>query len=771
VNHQSKVKKATTEYAQNRYRLQRSSEIAIREYAPGAEIIAGKRLIKPKGLSFSSYLGGESFSNDTTLVSRGFVECTTCGHFFIVPPTVDEIPCPVCGIPTYRKTPATNNESLQVKTNNIRYGIAPKGFRVDYQEDQPYAPNRINKDTLSTAFYATLQTEPDAFIQIVPGILQIATTRSATFYAINKGPREQGYVICMTCGRSVSQYQYKPGDFKNHKRLYSDKKCTNESLHFHQSLIAEFITDAIQIRFATTSLPLKQNEVFMKTFGRCLQLAAAKFLGIDDRELRFLVQAYYDPESKNWNNQEIVLFDNVPGGAGYSEMIVDLFGHPQFYSYLLEATECPDDCSEACPACLITYERDEAGIHTYNRHIVREFLKQNDIKTFFNSYIGRVNPSEGDRTVNDIIQDIGALLMGTQSARVYLYFNSLPDNEFSIIDSKFGALLELAKQGIDITFVFPSSLNLKTHTLLQENLQYGLSYAGEHLHLRIRDTIDQFELAAVVDSADIRFVYENYTQKDESYTPFDLMPYIRKIASKDFGISEYLSPLKLNTGRQGIKSLRTEFKTINSVSKVHLWKYLCEQFGLESDKSIKEVWYTDRYLLRYTEAICFHMLINDMPLHQGSLVHVAVNDERRSVANFAFYDRKQQQKFFKAQAKLDPNNKANIQLYSTTEHSLPTDPGQAHQRELQIKYADGSFSSFSFDSGMSFFSPFIDREWNYEREFYQQMMIRMEKSLYKYAKFMDSLIFYYPEVEENQGLCTRFGQALAAHRIKSVEQV
>ncbi len=163
------------------------------------------------------------------------------------------------------------------------------------------------------------------------------------------------------------------------------------------------------------------------------------------------------------------------------------------------------------------------------------------------------------------------------------------------------------------------------------------------------------------------------------------------------------------------------------------------------------------------------MLLNDMPLQQGSRVHVAVNDEKITYSEFAFYDRRQQQRFFNAQSALNTSNKANIQLYVTTKLSLATDPGQAHQRELQIKYADGTFASFSFDSGMSFFSPFIARDWDYERELYQTMMIRMEKTQYKYAKFMDSLIFYYPEVEDKNALSIHFGQALKTHRIKTLE--
>ena len=92
------------------------------------------------------------------------------------------------------------------------------------------------------------------------------------------------------------------------------------------------------------------------------------------------MQAYYEPTTSTWDNQEIVLYDDVPGGAGYSEMIVQMFGHPQFYSYLMETTECPDECNDACPACLITFEKEDEGHQVYNRHLAREFPARLEIK-------------------------------------------------------------------------------------------------------------------------------------------------------------------------------------------------------------------------------------------------------------------------------------------------------------------------------------------------------------------------------------------------------
>lgn len=756
----------------NRFRLQRSSEIAIREYAPGEQLIAGKRLLTSKGISLDSRLGGESFSTDSSkLDRRGFVECTTCKHFYIVPPTVEDMPCPVCGTPAYRKTPITDDGSLTDPTNTIRYGLLPKGFRVDYKEEQPYAPNKIDKDYPFSITYAALQTSKEAFIQIVPEILQVASTQSAIFYTINKGPDRRGYAICTSCGRSESEFRYTLESMKNHTRLYSDKPCKNQEPLRGQSLMAEFITDAIQIRFSSETIPLLKNpqesQLFIQTFARCLQFAAAKFLGIDDRELKFLIQSYWDQESGNWNNQEIVLYDNVPGGAGYAEMILHLFGHPKFFSYLLEATECPEQCTSACPACLITYEKEDSEQNPYNRHLVRQFLERADIHSFFTSYIGTIVPSAGDHTVYNIVKDLNSLLMGKQSGKAMLYFNSLPEDGFMIVGGEFGILLELAKKGIEITLVFPSALILKDYTQEQQNLRYGLSYAGENLQLRVRDTTSTYSCAAVVDTGTHIFLYENFHSKAESITPFSAFPCIRKQAVEDYKFPIHVSTLKLDESYQGIRSLKTEFKQITSIEQVRLWKYICEQFDLDETKTIETIWYSDRYLLRYVENICFLMLLDDMPLLQGATINIAVHGGKTSYSDFSFQDRDSQLRFFQAQLDLN-KSKTTIKMFATTEHVQNDDPGQRHQRELLVCYADGSNTLFSFDSGMSFFSPYLDRYWSIEKESYKQMILKMEKDYHKYAKFMDSIIFKYPDQEISTLLDITFKQAISNRRIRLV---
>jgi hypothetical protein len=75
INKRTKVQGHANEETKKRFRLQRSGDIAIREYAPGTEIIAGKRLLKSAGITFSTNFGGEAFNDKPTLEQRAFVEC------------------------------------------------------------------------------------------------------------------------------------------------------------------------------------------------------------------------------------------------------------------------------------------------------------------------------------------------------------------------------------------------------------------------------------------------------------------------------------------------------------------------------------------------------------------------------------------------------------------------------------------------------------------------------------------------------------------------
>ena len=763
----------TTKTRKNQFRLERGSDVAISEYAPGASVVAGKRLLISRGISLDSRFGGESFSTDNNLERLGYVICKKCGHFYILPPSSREMPCPVCSTTT-RYYASTDDEDITKNVDNIpRYAILPKGFRVDYSEKQPFAPNKIEWNRASSRIFPELQTEASSFNQVIPNLMSMASSPSATFYAVNQGPGDCGYAICYSCGRAEAQIEFEAGrnPLLNHTRLYSDQICKGNVSH-HQNLVARFVTDAIQIRFKGEAVPvldgIEDAQVFMKTFGRCLQLAAAKYLGLDDRELKYIVQNYWDPQTSKWNNLEIVIYDNVAGGAGYAQMIMDRFIYSDFYDALYATTECPEQCSEACPACLIAYEKDESGKVRYNRHLVQDFLKRDDIKAFLTKYVGTIKPKQGDAIVYNIVDDITSMLRNKAKGKMELVFTALPEDQFAVVGAKFGQLLELAKAGIEVTLLFVEEPARQLYRQMIENLRYGFEYAQGKLKLQLMDTQENTHVVACIESESHQFAYTSFALPEQGQiaTPFSAFPFARRAYELDESPWIQGSEWKLPPNPKGMFSFKTEEKQVDAIEDVHLWSLLCSRFSLSSVKPVAKVWYSDRYLLNFTENISFLMLLEDMPLVSLAEINLAVHGKRESYSEFSFQERDDQKTFLAKQLSMTHLQSPNLRMFVTTDQARAHDPGQAHDREMLVEFKDGTKVKLSFDSGMSLFSPFIDRNWDKYGESYRAMMERCQKGLRKSPYLGSSLIFKYSdEPTEEKHLDSRFLEAVEARRI------
>lgn len=774
-NYQSKSPSLTdVKKRKNQFRLERGSDIAIVEYAPGSRVIAGKRLLTSGGISLDSRFGGESFSASNSLEQLSYVICQTCGHFYILPPSSQDLPCPVCNTATLIYAPLDDGTTGQSTSNFPHYAILPKGFRVDYAEKQPFAPNKIEWNRATSRIFPELQSDASSFMQIIPDLMSIASSPSATFYAVNQGPHNQGYAICTRCGRAVEEIGFddKKNPLLNHQRLYSDQPCGNFNISHSRSLVARFVTDAIQIRFHGEAVPvldtIEDSKVFMKTFGRCLQLAAAKYLGLDERELKVIVQTYWDPLTSKWKNLEIVLYDDVAGGAGYAEMVMNLFKDPDFYDVLYSTTECPEGCSEACPACLVAYEKDESGIVRYNRHLVQDFLDRDDIKAFFTNYVGTLKPKQGDTIVYTLIDDIVSLAQNQGKGRIELVFTALPEDKFAVLGDMFGQLLELAKAGIEVIFLFVEEPARLLNLQMIENLRYGVQYAQGKLLLRLKDTHEDTRVVAILESEGHRFAYESFAlpEQESRVTPFSAFPFARRPYEIEDSPWIEGKEWKLPPNPAGMIAFRSQEKTITKIDQVHLWTLLCSEFSLNSLKSITKLWYSDRYLLQYSENICLLMLLEDMPLASQGEINVAVHGDRSSYSEFSFQERSDQRSFLVKQLGMSNLHSPNLRMFVTTAQKKTHDPGQAHDREMLIEFSDGSRVKLSFDSGMSLFAPFIDRYWKMHEDSYRTMMQDCQKRLGKDPSYGSSLIFKYSDVPNEKPLDVRFKEALDGGRIK-----
>lgn len=339
---------------EDQFRLERSGLLAVREYVPGATLMAGGKFVRSRGLNRTAAAGGAAESFGIRAVARRCEE----GHLFFSETGSCPDKCDRCG---------------QAWKSPMRLVLLPRfGFSTaawdpprrtgelnsDYQNARVEIlwPNEGREGELERLSYANR-----------PG-LTARYRDDGSLLTLNSGQFGQGFIICTRCGYSESEEseatpQTSPRrSFIRHAPLWSpvqgDKyRCLNDAsapLRM-QVLGSRERTDMLRLDFENTNLPATDQRL-MTTLQLALHRAAAEWLQLDARELGAeLIPAM----GGIWS---IVLYDNVPGGAGHVRELLDE-GNALFRAVIgiLRGTEDHNlRCREACLDCLLGYASQAA---------------------------------------------------------------------------------------------------------------------------------------------------------------------------------------------------------------------------------------------------------------------------------------------------------------------------------------------------------------------------------------------------------------------------
>lgn len=166
------------------------------------------------------------------------------------------------------------------------------------------------------------------------GIIGLAAhyRESGDLLVYHRGANDLGFAICTKCGYAESEPELKKGkgpckgreglkpSFLNHAPIRSDNpraRCwkSNEPVNplRYRTLAAKQITDVLLLDFSMC-LPTgdPQHESIVTTLALALQVAGAKLLQLDTREIGSM--AIRTGPNDGFG---AVLYDNVPGGAGH----------------------------------------------------------------------------------------------------------------------------------------------------------------------------------------------------------------------------------------------------------------------------------------------------------------------------------------------------------------------------------------------------------------------------------------------------------------------
>jgi len=302
-------------------RLQRDLSRAIIEFAPGAEIVADKRLWKSAGVRYK---------NDTKQIYNYRI-CETCNNIQVSENPTQSLGgtdnCLVCGTPNTGKT--------------HRY-LVPDDFYVDKDSGKVagqyvrFEKVQENRAILIPQTGAAIESDGFVSLSIEPG---------ATLHYINSGRKGFGYKLCGKCGL--------------HTTVAKEKAC--KKCKFDEWLTVDLghhvITETLFIQFnhqPYIHIPPRENLDFWHTLLTSLLLGASRSLQIERGDINGALFPIRGNGTNVWS-RSLVMFDNVPGGAGYMQDI-----HKHFTGVVqaaLEVVNCPN-CTEdtSCNRCLRDYK-------------------------------------------------------------------------------------------------------------------------------------------------------------------------------------------------------------------------------------------------------------------------------------------------------------------------------------------------------------------------------------------------------------------------------
>ena len=245
------------------------------------------------------------------------------------------------------------NEGDPSRTGGRKYLIPEFGFVTPLFKKPAEPRGRARRLYTTRPFFRGFEQDAQPETKAILGV-QVTKALPGTLVILCEGRNREGFYICRSCGAHMTGPQ---GEHKSP----SDSKCNGTLEQF--SLGHELVTDVVCLRF-----PQLRGEWEASSVAYAVLLGAAETLDVPDTDLNVTITGGDNP-----GDSAIVLYDNVPGGAG---LVVQLEREKVFDEMLCNARERVQGncgCDSSCYGCLRSYRNQFAHPHL-DRNRVREIL-------------------------------------------------------------------------------------------------------------------------------------------------------------------------------------------------------------------------------------------------------------------------------------------------------------------------------------------------------------------------------------------------------------
>ncbi|EKO3906935.1 DUF1998 domain-containing protein, partial [Vibrio fluvialis] len=332
----------------------RNLAVAIREYAPGSEIVLDGRVFRSGGVALHWHNVSGVGKNEAQKFDLAW-RCDCCGQ------TGYETSASVSN------TTCTNPEcSVPIKQKHIRQVLQPTGFATDFYHSPSNDISTQKFIPVEDAWVSTGNAKPISLPNEKMGYM--ISTSEGTVFNHTSGENGKGYALCMTCGRAESLD--KNGDYPNalnpskaHRPLkavkkdkYGDKtvdcdgagtlmKGIHLGCHSKTDVFELVLKHPIRNEYISDD---SEGRVIATTLAVALRSALAKELGIATSELGYSVR----PAIVGGSAPAMVvqIYDVITGGAGFASSAN--YHIQSLLTEMVKNLSC-DKCVNGCSDCLL----------------------------------------------------------------------------------------------------------------------------------------------------------------------------------------------------------------------------------------------------------------------------------------------------------------------------------------------------------------------------------------------------------------------------------
>lgn len=299
--------------------LQRGLRQAIYEYAPGAEVVASKRRYRSNGIRKP---------RDKDLIVRRYGVCDCCGAFLMPIETyIDNVvTCSGCG------------ETVELDRVMLEPSYGFEGILVSegVGSRKPHGCGHTKIKFVREAWPSE-----KAEIAFPGGTVEARFMSNGRLCAYNENSENKGFRVCPYCGAADGNAL----DIKHQDWCYVKKDKAKVKPLYYNAFGTSFTSDVLELSFAGVKMPSAHDD--WESASWALALTAADMLEIPSMELG----ATFYP---NGASNAILIYDNVPGGAGHAYRLRDCVRELIELAWQ-RVNNCTCGETTCCYGCLATY--------------------------------------------------------------------------------------------------------------------------------------------------------------------------------------------------------------------------------------------------------------------------------------------------------------------------------------------------------------------------------------------------------------------------------